>query len=172
MAVYKSKTPTKDGRQYFFRIKYKDIFGNIHDYSSQKFKTSKEAKNEEALYRIKVANNETCTTSITFFQVFNEYILELSKNVKPQTIIRNKYLFEQLKPIHNIKINDFNLNNLKQLQYELEKKNYSIDYLNKIIETLRRLIVYSNKYYNTNAKMLNFIMYTLKCKLMKEIFTG
>ena len=30
MAVYKSKNPTKDGRQYFFRIKYKDVLGNTH----------------------------------------------------------------------------------------------------------------------------------------------
>ena len=29
MAVYKSKTPTKDGRSFYFRIKYKDIFGHI-----------------------------------------------------------------------------------------------------------------------------------------------
>lgn len=29
MAVYKSKNPAKDGRQYFFRIKYRDIFREI-----------------------------------------------------------------------------------------------------------------------------------------------
>lgn len=33
MAIYKSKTATKDGRQYFFRIKYKDILGEVHDYT-------------------------------------------------------------------------------------------------------------------------------------------
>jgi hypothetical protein len=33
MAVYESKQITKDGRKYFFRIKYKDIFGVAHDYS-------------------------------------------------------------------------------------------------------------------------------------------
>ena len=38
MAVYKSKNPTKDGRQYFFRIKYKDIFGVSHDYTSKNLK--------------------------------------------------------------------------------------------------------------------------------------
>ncbi len=72
MAVYKSKKPTKDGRQYFFRIKYKDIFGESHDYSSQKFKTLKEANNEEAIYRIKISNQETCTSNITFKQAYYE----------------------------------------------------------------------------------------------------
>ena len=61
MAIYKSKTPTKDGRQYFFRIKYKDIFGEVHDYSSGKFKSSKEAKEEEARYRLKIVNQDICT---------------------------------------------------------------------------------------------------------------
>ena len=57
MAVYKSKKPTKDGRQYFFRIKYKDIYGISHDYTSPKFKTKKEADEEEARYRIKISDN-------------------------------------------------------------------------------------------------------------------
>lgn len=42
MAIYKTKNPTKDGRQYFFRVKYKDIKGEIHDYASKKFKTLKD----------------------------------------------------------------------------------------------------------------------------------
>lgn len=35
MAVYETKNPTKDGRKYYFKIKYKDILGKSHDYSSQ-----------------------------------------------------------------------------------------------------------------------------------------
>ena len=56
MAVYKSKKTTKDGRQYFFRIKYKDIFGVSHDYTSQKYKGKKEAENEEAKSYIEETN--------------------------------------------------------------------------------------------------------------------
>ena len=59
MAVYKSKKATKDGRSYFFRIKYKDILGNTHEYTSPKYKTLKEATNEEALYRINVQKQKT-----------------------------------------------------------------------------------------------------------------
>ena len=44
MPVYKTKNPTKDGRQYFFRINYKYIFGEIHDYYSPKFKNKKDAE--------------------------------------------------------------------------------------------------------------------------------
>lgn len=59
MTVYKSKKSTKDGRQYFFRIKYKDIFGVSHDYTSKKFKGKIEAEYKEAIYRIKILKNKT-----------------------------------------------------------------------------------------------------------------
>ena len=59
MTVYKSKKSTKDGRQYFFRIKYKDIFGVSHDHTSKKFKGKIEAKYKEAIYRIKILKNKT-----------------------------------------------------------------------------------------------------------------
>lgn len=76
MAIYKSKKPTKDGRQYFFRMKYKDIFGEYHDYSSQKFKTKKEAETEEVMYKIKVLNQKTNTSNITIDEIFKQYIEE------------------------------------------------------------------------------------------------
>ena len=38
------RTPTKDGRKYVFRIKYKDIYGKVIQYESQKYMTLKEAK--------------------------------------------------------------------------------------------------------------------------------
>ena len=60
------KNPTKDGRKYYFRIKYKDIFGVIHDYSSPKFKKRIDAVNEKAKYRIKISNQEVCTNNVTF----------------------------------------------------------------------------------------------------------
>ena len=56
MAIYQSKKTTKDGRSYFFRIKYKDIMGITHDYTSPKFKKRSEAVDEEALYRIYAEN--------------------------------------------------------------------------------------------------------------------
>lgn len=42
--VYKSNKSTKDGRRYFFRVKYKDIYGKTVDYTSSKFLTKKEAE--------------------------------------------------------------------------------------------------------------------------------
>ena len=88
MAVYKSKKATKDGRQYFFRIKYKDIFGEVHDYSSPKFKNKKDAESEEAKYRVKVNNKEAYVSVLTIKQVYAEMMALKKNQVKKQTILK------------------------------------------------------------------------------------
>ena len=46
MPVYKG-TKTKDGRSFYFRKKYKDIFNMQKDYTSCKYLTKKEAEEAE-----------------------------------------------------------------------------------------------------------------------------
>ena len=157
MTVYKSKRPTKDGRQYFFRIKYKDIFGETHDYSSGKFKSPKEARNEEAIYRVSIANQEICTSNVTIKQAWLELREHKLRQTKKQTIIKNDNLFKHLNSIENLKINDFNLHKYKQLVSYLETLNFTAKYLNKILGLLRQIISYSNKHYNTSDSILKFI---------------
>lgn len=157
MAIYKSKKPTKDGRQYFFRIKYKDIFGEYHDYSSQKFKTKKEAETEEALYKIKVLNQKTNTSNITIDEIFKDYIENKKKKVKKQTIIKDIALYIHLDNIKNYKINKIDLNTYKKFVTYLNDLSFTSAYKNKILGLLKRLVIYSNKYYNTSDSILRFI---------------
>ena len=144
MAVYKDK-PTKDGRLYLFRIKYKDIFGNVVDYKSQKYKTKKEASDAEAEYRIKINKHEINRSNPTLDEIFNEWFLEHSQIVKIQTANKIKERYKHLNKIKNIRIND------------LRNKNMSVDHSNKILAVLKQIIKYSKKYYNTSDKMLDYI---------------
>ena len=157
MAYYKSKRPTKDGRQYFFRIKYKDIFGNTHDYTSPKFKTQKEAINEEAKKRIELSENKTYTSSITIKEAFLEYHNLHKEEVKIQTQRKDWYFYKYLSPIENKKINDLNIQDYNKLKLEIKKLPYTIEYKNDILNLLKRIIKYSKKYYNTNDSLLSFI---------------
>ena len=47
MPVYKSSTPTKDGKCWFYKIQYTDSLCNIVKYTSKKFMTRAIAKDEE-----------------------------------------------------------------------------------------------------------------------------
>ena len=170
MAIYKSKRPTKDGRQYFFRIKYKDIYGKTHDYSSRKYKTSKEAVNEEAKYRLRIGENKTNTSNITLEKAFNEYIFEKAKKVKKQTIKRNYSHFNYLRSIKDKKINDIDLNIYKKFCNYLWEEELSVDYKNKIINLFKNILIYSNRYYNTTEKLIKFIVpFKEVNKLKKEM---
>ena len=157
MAVYKSKKPTKDGRQYFFRIKYKDIFGVTHDYTSKKFKGKAEAEHEEAIYRIKILENKTNTSNITIDNIFNEYIEDKKRKVKKQTLRKEFSTYKYLECIKNKKINQIDLNTYRTFNNYINNLKIKTDYKNKILGLFKRLIIYANKYYNTNSNILNFV---------------
>lgn len=157
MAVYKSKKITKDGRSYFFRIKYKDIFGEVHDYTSPKFKNKKDAEFEEARYRLKVESKTAFISDITFNDIFNELISKKETEVKKQTIIKIKKLYEHLHYFENKKINDINVANIKEFTNILLTKNMSVPYNNKILGLLRQIIIYSAKFYGTSDSILKYI---------------
>lgn len=170
MAVYKNKKATKDGRQYFFRIKYKDIFGEYHDYSSSKFKTRKEAVDEEARYRIKIDNQEAFVSNITVKQAYEEYILEKSQKVKKQTIHKDEILFRYLKPIEDKKVNSIDVLMYKKFIKTIDKLDCSINYKNKILGLFIQIINYSKEYYNTSNSIISFIKkYENKNEIKKEM---
>lgn len=156
MAIYQTKNPTKDGRSYYFRIKYRDILGNIHDYSSPKFLTRKEAVNEEARYRLRINENETFLNNLSLGQVFEKFMQKKELEIKRQTITKFNNLYKQLILLKDVKINNLKYTHIDLLKKELDKKNYSIEYKNKIIRLLESLIKFSNKYYNTSLEILKF----------------
>lgn len=168
MAIYQSKKPTKDGRSYFFRIKYKDIMGITHDYTSPKFKTKKEAVSEEAKYRLEVNQQKTNTTNPTFQDIFDEYLNYRKEKVKPQSLSKIEDKMKHLEPLKKIRVNDFNTSHYQDFLRNLNSKNLSCEYKNKILGILRATIKYSNKYYNTNETILKFIENYKKVNQIKK----
>lgn len=168
MAVYKSKKATKDGRQYFFRIKYKDIFGEVHDYSSPKFKNKKDAESEEARYRIKIDNKEAFISNITINQAYLEFRENKSKKVKKQTMIKDEKLYRYFDKVKDKKINDINLKIYKDLFLANIKSGLSTDYKNKIIGLFRNIIIYSNKLHNTSDSILKYVENFTKINEIKK----
>lgn len=151
------KKQLKSGIKYSFTLRYTDIYGNTKQYTSKGYDTKKEAELEEARFRIKAQEKKISTSSITFEQVFLEYVEYRKKSMKVQSIKRMENQFKVFEPLNNVKVNDFNLQTYKKLQLYLDQKNYSIEYKNKVLGLLKRLIRYSNKFYNTNDYMLNYI---------------
>ena len=151
------KKQLKSGTKYCFTLRYKDLYGNTKQYTSMGYDTPKEAKLEEAKYRIKLADNKISASNITFQQIEIEYLDHIKDTIKIQSLNKMKNICKLYEPIENIKIKDFNLQKYNQFKSMLDKKDYSIEYKNKILGLLKRMIKYSNKFYNTPDYMLNYI---------------
>ena len=155
MSIKKRKL--KSGVKYAFTLRYTDLFGETKQYTSKGYDTKKEAELEEAKYKLKISDYKVNSSSITFKQIFIEYLEYRKKDMKIQSIKKLENLFKVFEPIENVNINKFTLQQYKKFVLYIESKNYSTEYSNKVIGLLKRLITHSNKFYNTSDTMLNFI---------------
>lgn len=154
MPIYKG-TKTKDGRSYYFRKKYKDFFGMQKDYTSCKYLTKQEAVEAEANFIIKI--KESSSTNITLKEAYYKYRGDLGLKVKKQTLIKTDNLFKYYKAIQDVKINKLDLSLYRKFKTYLDGVDLSAHYKNKILGLLRRVITYSNRFYNTSTLLLNYI---------------
>ena len=151
------KKQLKNGVKYSFTLRYKDIYGDTKQYTSKGYNTKKEAELEEAKFRLKVAEKKVSITNLTIDNIFNEFIEYKAKQIKLQTINKYKDLYQVFEPIKNVKVNDLDLSIYNKFRLYVEKKEYSVNYCNKVLNLLRTLVSYSKKYYNTSDTILNFI---------------
>jgi len=167
------RTPTKDGRKYVFVIRYKDIYGKTVQYQSPRYATAKEAKEQEAIYRLKIVENKINRSNVTFKDIMREYYEYMKPKLKPQSIVKYNVFYRYFRGIEDTKINDFNLNMYNKLLLDIKKQDLSPVYTNKILGMLRSLIKYSNKYYNTSDEMIKFIenVSTIESKKEMDFYT-
>ena len=166
MSIYRG-TPTKDGRTYYFRVRYKDIFGISNQYTSKKYKTKEETKQEEALFLIQKQSSSKSSVSIDY--IFNEFSLDRKNQVKTTTLIRDTSAYKVLDPIKDIKINDLDLPTYKKFLNYLENLNLSVKSKNKSLQLLKRLIEYSSLYHNTKTDIIRYIKPFRDISIKKEM---
>lgn len=154
MPVYKG-SKTKDGRTFYFRKKYRDIFGMQKDYTSRKFLTKHEAEQEEARFILKI--KDISSVSITLKEAYNLYKNDLSNKVKKQTIIKTDNLFKYYSMLEDEKINSLNVNHYRKFKLYLDQLPFQANYKNKILGVLRRVLQYSYRYYGTSLILINYI---------------
>lgn len=157
MAIYKSNKATKDGRIYFFRIKYKDILGNTKDYTSQKYLKRKDAEAAELQYKLNISMNKLENNSITLKEVYIEYMNTQKGILKRQSFEKKQlYYSKYISFLDNVKINDLTVKHYLLFKNNIESFKMTADYSNKIQNMFSTLIKFSNKYHNTSNNILNY----------------
>ena len=148
MAVFKDKEKTKDGRQWYF-VSRKKIGNETKQFKSKKYLTKREASEAEALFLLRRDNPDLKKFSI----VANDYFIQLEKTRKQSTIYTYKKDYNNhLKPFYgDLDINSINSLVIDKWCLEMEEKELSVDYLNKIYNILTNILSYAMKIYGLEA---------------------
>ncbi len=152
MGVYKAKSgKTKDGRVWFFRVRYQDIDGRNAQYKSGKFATKKEAEDAELEFRLKIHRHENMD-KITLDEMIDIFIENRTSTieVKPTTLYNYGNKRTHLKSLLNIKLKDFNINHYDNWKKQMNETNISTRYKNDILKFLKSVLNFAMTWYDFN----------------------
>lgn len=159
MAVFQEKDKnnwTKDGRSWFYRCYYLDIYGNKKQMKSKKYKTKKETQEAERqfLERINTVGEET--TSISFTKIYDEWIREKEIEVKSTTYysIVNRSKYHILPFFDKFDINHIKVKNILNWREKIANTGISLGHQNTLIRTLREILMYAVENYDFNPKIV------------------
>lgn len=143
ITIYESE-PTKDGRKYFFK-KYK----NGKHYSSEKFLSVDEVVT--AYSRFVLKNNDPINKR--FDLVADEYFDYMYKTRKESTVYNyksnyNLHIYPYFKSSY---INHINVSDIRKWAETIEKKGFSIQYMNKTYDIFKTIFDFAMKNYDIES---------------------
>lgn len=124
---------------------YFKVYKNKKTYKSKKYKTKKEAQEEEALFLLKRDN----PTRKPFTIVAIDYLDSLKETKKESTHYSYKQAYELhiLPYFKDYNINNINVSNIKEWADMMQKKGLSLNYLNLIDNILKNIFDFGIKNY-------------------------
>lgn len=151
MSIYKDKKRNT----WYFRIRKKDIHGNIKEITRRGFKTQSEAKLEQSREMLKETNPDD---SLTFFELYNNYINFNKTRLKERNIniIENRVNNHVMPYFKNKKVNYITTNDIIKWQ-ELLSKKYTLGYKQSLHMTFSAIINYGIKYHNLKNNPLALV---------------
>ena len=173
MPVYREKNKnkwTKDGRSYYFRCYYTDMYGNRKQKESKLYKLSSEAKEAEREFLNKVEKKDEINNNITFEDVFNEWLLIKKRIIKCTTFYRLKKCLNKqvLSFFRKYKLHSIKMDTINKWYIYLESTNISQEYQNSLIGYFKEILTYAKDNYEFDAKIVSRVQ---KKRISKEIKT-
>lgn len=152
MSVHKC-SPTKDGKSWVFRCRYKTIMGEEKNYRSKKFKTKKEAQDAENTFKLKLTDKFNYS-ELTFKELYNLYYEYQKDKVKSSTMHSYETRYRYLTVFDKIKLVNLNYSHFELWKKEMRKTTLSDIYLNDILKLFKILLNFAMKWYGFNFNSL------------------
>lgn len=147
MPVYKSNTPTADGRCWLFQASYKTAEGKYKNYRSKLYATKKEALEEQAKWIL--AHKGGADSLLTFRKLIPEFLADKKATVKPQTYDREVVLCNHVQRfIGGLVIAKMNASQFENFRSAVLAENWSVSYKNKMLKQVRSLCEYASRKHN------------------------
>ncbi len=168
MPVYQEKDKnkwTKDGRKWYFKCQYTDMYGNRKQKKSKLFLTKEETKIAESEFLTHIIKSDETDHNVTFEKVYREWWEYKKQTLKITTQYsgkkrRDTHILEYFKKyrLHDIKISALN-----DWKNQLLDKNFSSEYKNRIIGDLKEILNFAIDNYDFDRKVAS--------KLQKQHFS-
>lgn len=119
MPIYKSKTPTKDGRQWFFKVSYIDSYGNVQKYVSKKYAKQSDCKDEERLFLADVKDEHKNISDMTLGDLWDDFIAYQDSRVKISTKANYRHSKPYFEKLFKIPCKKFTIKQYETFRNEL-----------------------------------------------------
>ena len=163
MPISKSKTPTKDGRCWYFRVCYKDEFNNNQRYQSKKYLTKVEAKEAEAEYISQMKFDPVkVPEKMTLEDLWESFIAYQDDKVRISTKVGYRYVEKHFKELFKIKCVDYNIHHYEAWKKVMNSKNMKDVSKNDVLKTFKAMLHYGVKIYNFNFNQVLALMEKFK----------
>lgn len=164
MPVYKDKVPTKDGRVWFYKTRYTDIFGNKKQIKSKKFATRSEAKKAEAKFLVDVGSPEINSSgNMTFRDLYEKFYENRRSEVKDTTIRNYANKVKFLECFMDVRCADYTLEMYDTWKRDINNNPaISLVYKNDILKFWKSILNYGMTWYNLDFNKVYRRMTTFK----------
>jgi hypothetical protein len=109
MPIYKSKNPTKSGKIFFFKVYYKDAFGNKKQKSSRLYEKKSEARDAELKFLAELKENKNAPMDMTFEDLYYKFREFQDDKIRESTKRNYENKLKYLKPFMKVKCKDYNI---------------------------------------------------------------
>ena len=133
---------------WFARVSYTNALGEHKQKCSKYYPTKREA--QEAAVRIQTNIDKVSTSSVTFKDIYPEFLEFKKETVKTSTLITYPSMWAHCTPLYKVKIKDLTVPKYRAFKETLDKKGLSVSRKNKIHKFVRQLANYAIQTYDIN----------------------
>lgn len=152
MAVYQSKSVTKDGKSFFYKVQY--TTGDSEETRtkvSKKYATREEAMQAEHDFLIWIVDYKDVPVDMTFQELYDKFIENRKQVCKFTTLATYPNMYKYLKVFMKIKCVDYDIEHFNKWKKQMAaNKKICLRYKNDILKHWKSVLNFGTRWYDFN----------------------